>query len=85
MAQGVCGICGFVGKLTKHHSIWPRRQHQRDSYRARYIIRVCRDCHTMIHDLVTCRFNTLDYKRLEHARPGRPTGRRRRTPTGETA
>lgn len=45
----ICPICGWFGKLTKHHALWPRKEWAWHPLRDVLIIWLCRECHDMVH------------------------------------
>lgn len=50
MKTANCPLCGWYGKLTEHHTIWPRRKYHNHPKRHDLTIYICRECHDMVHD-----------------------------------
>lgn len=60
---GVCPLCGYIGKLTVHHSVWPRRDVPA-KIRKEYTLLICRDCHDVLHIFIEPRFSIRRYYRF---------------------
>lgn len=58
-----CPLCGHFTLLTVHHAIWPRRRYINHPKRDEMTIRICRECHDMVHDY----YDQTRYKTRESA------------------
>lgn len=47
--KGHCPLCGWYGRLTEHHSLWPRRRYVNHPKHHVLTTLICRACHDLIH------------------------------------
>ena len=67
-----CELCDREQELTFHHLI-PKKNHKIKYIREKYSflninsygIKICRDCHKMIHKLIPHKLLALDYNTME--------------------
>jgi hypothetical protein len=67
-----CEMCNREKELTFHHLI-PKKNHKIKYIREKYSflninsygIKICRDCHKMIHKLIPHKLLALDYNTME--------------------
>ncbi len=67
-----CELCNREKELTFHHLI-PKKNHKIKYIREKYSflninsygIKICRDCHKMIHKLIPHKLLALDYNTME--------------------